>query len=161
MKTKPRKANPATASLPDTVVASNSVGMTKEILVKATAETIFQAISTANGLGKWWSYYTSAPDWENGEVLLKWPSAGHRARIRLSEAKAPTFAEWKVIEHKPFSEWNGTAIRFLIEEGGSGASKVVLRHIGLVPECECYEVCSSGWEYLVGQIKTLVEKGYT
>lgn len=135
-------------------------GLTKQVLVKAPAKRIFQALSTASGLGKWWSYYTSGPDWENGEVLLKWARAGHQARIRLSETKAPTFVEWSVIEHRPFKEWDGTAIRFSLEEV-TGGTKMVLQHIGLGPECECYEVCSNGWEYLVGQIKKLVEQGYT
>lgn len=140
---------------------SETASLTKQVSLKAPAERIFQALSTASGLGKWWSYYTSGPDWENGEVLLKWPQAGHQARIRLSEAKAPTFVEWSVIEHRPFKEWNGTAIRFSTEDQGSGMTMLTLEHVGLVSECECYQVCFDGWDYLVGQIKKLVERGYT
>ncbi len=136
-------------------------GLTKEIQIKAPARRIFQALSTAEGLGKWWSYYTIGPNWDDGEVLLKWPRSGHQVRIRLAEAKAPTFVEWSVIEHRPMKEWNGTAIQFSLEEGGSGETKVVLRHLGLVPECDCYDTCFDAWGYLMGQIKKLVEQGYT
>ena len=159
MTTERREGDPA-ALQSSTAAEVGNVGLTKEVSVKAPAEKIFQALSTANGLGKWWSYYTLGPDWETGEVLLKWPKSGHQARVRLSEAKAPTVVEWRVIEHQPMTEWNGTIIRFLLEEGGSGETSLVLRHIGLVPECECYEACSDGWGYLVGQIKKLVEQGH-
>lgn len=156
-----RMERDSTALQPNTTPEVGNVGLTKEVSVKAPAERIFQALSTANGLGKWWSYYTFGPDWETGEVLLKWPRSGHQARVRLSQAKAPTFVEWRVIEHQPMTDWNGTTIRFSLEERGSGETSLVLRHIGLVPECECYEACSDGWGYLVGQIKKLVEEGYT
>ncbi len=135
--------------------------LTKEIRIVAPARRIFQALSTAEGLGKWWSYYTTGPGWEDGEVLLKWPRSGHQARVRLSEVKVPTLVEWSVVEHQPFKEWNGTALRFSLEDLGSGETKVVLQHLGLGPECECYEACYSAWGYLVGQIKKLVEQGYT
>lgn len=109
----------------------------------------------------WWSYYLTGPDRETGEVVLKWPQSGHVARLRLAEAKEPRFVEWRVIEHRPLKELEGTAIRFSLEEEGSAGTKVVFHQIGLGPECECYEMCSGAWEYLVGQIKKLVERGHT
>ena len=161
MRAEGKKEGSASGRFSNSAAGVSKFGLTKEVLVKAPPERIFQALSTAQGLGKWWSYYTSGPDWENGEVTLKWPRSSHQARVRLAETKSPTFVEWNVIEHQPMKEWNGTAIRFSLEERGSGETKVVLHHLGLVPECECYEACSDGWGYLVGQIKKLLEQGYT
>ncbi len=84
------------------------LGLTKEIQINAPARRIFQALSTGEGLGKWWSYYTTGPNWDDGEALLRWPRSGHQVRVRFAEAKAPTFVEWRVIEHRPLKEWNGT-----------------------------------------------------
>lgn len=138
-----------------------AVGLTKEILVKTPIARLFQAVSTANGLGKWWSYNISGPDWENGEVVLKWPRSGHYARVRLARLSAPSFVEWSIIEHDPFNELTGTAIQFTLAAQVSDKVKLVFRQVGLVPECNCYEACSNAWDYLVGQIKKLVEQGYS
>ncbi len=139
----------------------NRVGLTKEVEILAPARRVFQAISTADGLGRWWSYYLTGPSSEDGEILLKWPRSGHHARLRLAEVKEPRFVAWSVIEHRPFNEWDGTTIRFSLDESGPEETRLVLHHAGLAPECDCYRDCSSGWEYLVGQIKKLVEQGFT
>jgi uncharacterized protein YndB with AHSA1/START domain len=139
---------------------SKESGLTKDIQINAPATRVFQALSTAEGLGKWWSYYTTGPSCDNGEVLMKWPASGHHARVRLAEAKAPTFVEWSVIEHRPFNESDGTAIRFSLEEAEPEKTKVILRHIGMTPELGCYQVWSDVWSYLMGQIKKLVEQGF-
>lgn len=142
------------------VGAADTFSLTKEVLVKGPIQRVFQAVSTANGLGKFWSYNTSGPDWDNGEVVLKWPASGHHARVCLSKLNAPVFVEWSVIEHHPFEELKGTAIQFTLEEQRSGEVKLIFRQVGLVPQCDCYDACSNAWGYLVGQIKKLVEQGY-
>jgi uncharacterized protein YndB with AHSA1/START domain len=144
----------------ESTVNDKLADLSKEIQITAPARRVFQSLSTAEGLGKWWSYNTSGPNWDDGEVVLKWPKNGHEARVRLSEMKAPTFVEWSVIEHRPMKEWNGTAIRFSLEEAGSGETKVILQHLGLTAECECYEACSNAWGYLVRQLKKLLEQGF-
>jgi hypothetical protein len=71
---------------------------------------------------------------------------------------------WRVIDsHLGFiqnkTEWNGTEITFDIAKKGD-KTELRLTHVGLVPDHECYEKCSSGWGSLVtGNLRTLIAKG--
>ena len=57
------------------------------------------------------------------------------------------------------SEWTGTDIVFDVAETPEG-TKVTLTHVGLVPEYECYSVCSDGWTtYVGGSLRALITTG--
>ena len=71
---------------------------------------------------------------------------------------------WQVTDcNKPWlkntKEWNGTKISFEISEADS-KTQVHFAHIGLVPEVECFDVCSNAWtEYLQGSLLQLINTG--
>jgi hypothetical protein len=57
------------------------------------------------------------------------------------------------------SEWTGTKISFEITEN-SGKTQIDFTHFGLVPEVECYEDCSVGWNrYIRGSLLHLITEG--
>jgi hypothetical protein len=45
---------------------------------------------------------------------------------------------------KDKTEWNGTRVVWELIPEGEG-TKIVMTHIGLTPEAECYESCRTGW----------------
>ncbi len=51
-------------------------------------------------------------------------------------------------------EWNGTRVVWDINPMGD-ATEIVMTHIGIVPESECYNDCSAGWDM---HIKTSLYK---
>lgn len=143
-----------------TAIQSNAGELTQEVEIKAPVRTVFQAVATPQGLGKWWSYYLTGPDPDTGEVHLKWPQSGHHARLRLSEMREPSLAAWLLIEHYPFEEVANSTLRFLLEPTEADSTKLTLEIPGLTPEKECYSPYSGAWKYLLGQVKNLVEQGY-
>jgi hypothetical protein len=57
------------------------------------------------------------------------------------------------------SEWTGTEIIFEINER-DGQSELRFSHLGLVPEFECFESCSSGWGFFInGSLRRLITTG--
>jgi hypothetical protein len=57
------------------------------------------------------------------------------------------------------SEWTGTEMRFEISEK-DGKTEVRFSHVGLVPEYECFEICSSSWGfYMNGSLRSLITTG--
>jgi hypothetical protein len=57
------------------------------------------------------------------------------------------------------SEWKGTEITFEISKKGN-QSEIRFTHLGLVPEYECFDICSNAWgSYLNGSLRSLIATG--
>jgi hypothetical protein len=57
------------------------------------------------------------------------------------------------------TEWTGTDITFDIAPAESG-TEVVFTHVGLAPDAECFDSCSSAWGfYISGSLRNLIESG--
>jgi uncharacterized protein YndB with AHSA1/START domain len=136
----------------------DEMGIAKVVDIHVTPDAVYQAISTADGLRGWWAKDLTMEDGSEGVLLVRWPS-GHHARVRLAKGKAPSRAEWDVLEHRPMSEWDGTKLVFDIEKMGPSSSRLRFQHVGLTPDCDCHEACNGGWEYLMTSVKDYSEKG--
>ena len=88
-----------------------------------------------------------------------------------------TFVDFKIVEWAPEKkavwlvtdcnlhwlidkkEWKGTQVVWDISTIGN-ATEILMTHIGLVPEIECFENCKKGWNFFVGEslFKLLTEK---
>jgi hypothetical protein len=57
------------------------------------------------------------------------------------------------------TEWKDTRISFEISKRGD-RTEVHFTRIGLVPQYECYDVCSNGWNtYINGSLHSLITTG--
>jgi hypothetical protein len=57
------------------------------------------------------------------------------------------------------SEWKATKIIFKISKKGE-KSEIRFTHLGLVPEYECFNVCSNAWgSYMNGSLRSLITTG--
>ena len=57
------------------------------------------------------------------------------------------------------TEWTGTDIRFDIIQK-DGETEVRFTHIGLVPDVQCFDGCSSAWTfYINGSLRRLITTG--
>lgn len=134
---------------------------TTSVRVDACALRAYEAILDVRG---WWSLEVDGEtDRVGGEFDYHYQDV-HRCRMRVTELVLGQRVAWLVLEnHFDFtqdqSEWTGTRVLFEISERDGGA-EVHFRHEGLVPQHECYDVCSNAWHgYLHGSLKHLVETG--
>lgn len=93
----------------------------------------------------------------------------HRSKIRVIEAVPGERVVWHVLENyfKPGlfgeaaskQEWAGTRVIFDITAQG-GKTQLRFVHEGLVPECDCYDVCSNAWGHYIGtSLYGLIDNG--
>ena len=71
---------------------------------------------------------------------------------------------WHVVDNyfnftKDKSEWKGTTVSFEISETGN-KTQLCFTHQGLVPEYECFDICSNAWSHYIQQsLRSLITTG--
>ena len=126
--------------------------LTVEITVDATPEAAFAAINNPRG---WWSADIVGDSTAVGDEFTYVYGDIHRSTQRITELVPGRKVVWHVVEGylsftKDTAEWTGTDIVFDITPHGD-KTEVRLTHVGLTPEIECFEACSKGWGYYVGE----------
>ena len=125
---------------------------TTTIVVDKTPNQVFNAINKPQA---WWSgEIKGCTDKLNDEFTYRYKEL-HFSKQRIVEMIPDKKVVWLVIESninyaEDKREWTDTKISFEISEHDN---KTQLRfiHLGLVPEIECFDSCSSSWSQLIQQ----------
>ena len=131
------------------------------ILVDQSPEEVFNAINNVRG---WWSENIEGNTDRLNDVFNYSYKDVHKAKIKVIEMVANKKVVWHVLENyfnftKEDSEWKDTKIIFEISKKGNQA-QLLFTHQGLVPEYECFEICSDGWSnYIRSSLRNLIIKG--
>jgi hypothetical protein len=130
---------------------------TTEFTVEQTPE---QALTAINDVRGWWSGNIEGATGELGAEFTYRYEDIHYSKQRITESSDSRIV-WHVLDaYLDFTddprEWVGSDIVF---EVAREADETVVRfsHIGLTPEVECYEKCSSAWGYYINaSLKQLI-----
>ena len=138
---------------------------TATIQADQTSAAAFNAINNVRG---WWSEeIEGSTDKLNDEFNYHFEDI-HRCKIKITTLIPGKKVEWLVMDnyfrpgifneaspalHTDTSEWTGTKIIFEIEEKDN-KTQIHFTHLGLIPEFECFDACSSGWSHYIKQSLT-------
>jgi hypothetical protein len=129
--------------------------------VDQTPEEVFHAINNVRG---WWSEaIEGGTDNADDEFTYRYQDA-HRCLIKVVELVPGERVTWRVLDNyfdftQDKGEWKDTEIHFEIARQG-GKTEIRFIHVGLVPEYECFDVCSNSWGfYLYTSLRTLIRTG--
>lgn len=137
---------------------------TATLLVAHTPAEAFNAIRNVRA---WWSEEIEG-NTENADDIFDYHFEDiHRCKIKLLQVVPDQKVVWLVMENyfKPGifadssntsseehkfdqTEWVNTTIHFDISKKDN-KTQIRFTHEGLVPEYECYEICSNGWNHYV------------
>lgn len=126
-----------------------------------TPEEAYAAINNVRG---WWSGDIKGGTEKAGDIFNYRYRDMHRCTIKIKTSVPGKKVVWHVLNnHFSFTadktEWKGTDIVFDISRKG-GKTEVRFTHVGLVPEYECYEICSDGWtDCINGSLQALINTG--
>lgn len=141
----------------------NTKSFTTTITVDKSPEEVFAAI---NNVRAWWSgEFEGTADKLGDEFTYQYKDL-HKSTQKVTEFIPGKKVVWHVLDAnisftKNHEEWKGTNIVFEISEK-DGQTVLTFTHVGLNPEFECYEACSSGWSSLINEnLKKLIETGNT
>lgn len=127
------------------------------LTLAGTPSEVFHAINDVRG---WWSEDLEGEAHTVGAEFVfhghdDANTVEHMSHIRVMELVPGERVVWRVLDNKMSfvadqSEWKDTEIRFELSGRGE-ETELRFSHIGLVPSYECYEACSGGWSYFIGQ----------
>lgn len=129
--------------------------------VDQSAEKAFNAVNNVRG---WWSQAIEGDTDKLGAVFYYHYRDVHRCTFKITEFIPGKKVVWHVLQNyfdfvKDKAEWTGTDVVFEISRKG-GKTEVHFKHVGLVPEYECYKICSDAWgSYITGSLHDLITKG--
>lgn len=134
---------------------------TASISVDKTPEEAFNAINNVRG---WWSEeIEGSTDKLDAEWTYHYKDV-HRCKIKVTELIPGKKVVWSILDNyfdftRDKTEWKGTTIQFDITKKDD-KTEIRFTHIGLVPEYECFDVCSDAWgSYIKGSLKGLIAMG--
>jgi hypothetical protein len=140
---------------------SKSKDYTASFTVDQTPEEVFNAINNIRG---WWSEnIEGSTDKLGAEFSYRYQDA-HFCKIKITELVPGKRIAWHVLDNrfnftKDKNEWKDTDIIFEISKRVN-KTEVQFTHRGLVPEYECFDVCSNAWgSYINGSLRSLIATG--
>jgi len=134
---------------------------TTSFTVAQSPEQVFAAISNPRN---WWGQGIEGDTDRPGGQFLYRHVPFHVSTQTITEFVPNKKLVWKISQSNLSfaelkSEWDRTEVIFEIAKAGD-KTKLTVTHAGLVPQLECFENCSDGWNYYLNQsLKKLIETG--
>lgn len=133
---------------------------TRRVTFGASPAKVFAAITTLEGLRGWWTPLVRGDATECGDVRFEFEGlAGQHIIMHVDEAKAASTVQWTCRLHSALAEWKDTKVTWELRPLGGDRCELVLEHVGLTPQLECYDHCEVGWDHFLGSIAAYVERG--
>lgn len=101
-----------------------AVSLVHQVNIKASPETIYEAISTQEGLSSFWTSDTRAEP-KVGSVAT-FGFGGPAQRMRVDELVHGTRVKWTGLND--FPNWDGTTVTWEIARADKGETSVTFRH---------------------------------
>ena len=130
-------------------------------LAEQTPNEVFNSINNVRG---WWSEELEGSSEKLNDEFSYRHGDFHYSKHKLIEVEQDKKVVWlttdsKLTFVKEQDEWNGTKMIFEISKQ-EDKTKLVITHLGLVPQFEWFDACSKGWtHYLQNSLLPLITTG--
>ena len=138
--------------------ASAATDYEATIRVQASADELFDALTTTAGLAAWWNPATGSG--ETGGQLRFIMNSPEPLVIHVDQATRPRTVQWTVIDCPFLPDWVGTRPKFTITPLDGDTSELHFRHQGLTEELECIDMCTRSWNHYMASLRDYLEDGH-
>ena len=138
---------------------SSAKGLSRTLVMEASAAAVFDALTTRAGLRGWWTTRVKGRGREGGELRFEFDGLDEHITMRVEHAARPTSVTWTCVEHTELDEWAGTTISFALAPSGADRCELRFHHAGLTPKLACFDDCKAGWDHFLASLVGYVERG--
>ncbi len=125
--------------------------------IEATPQQIWPALTTAEGVGGWWTLGDAMLTGEFGAPgEFSFQSRDVTSRIEVTVLDPPAHVAWRAIESNAPGGWAGTTITVDLTAEGDGA-RLDFAHRGFAEDNEGYRRVVAGWAHYLQNLKRAIE----
>jgi uncharacterized protein YndB with AHSA1/START domain len=134
---------------------------TTTFLAEAAPQQVFDSVNNVRG---WWSENIKGDTDKAGDIFTYHYQDVHTCTVKITECIPGKRVAWHMEDNyfkftKDRHELKGSDILFEISEK-DGKTQLTFTHKGLIPLCECYQVCHDAWtHYIQDSLKSLILTG--
>jgi uncharacterized protein YndB with AHSA1/START domain len=137
-------------------------GYQQSLNVPAPAEVLYAALTTSAGVRGWWTRDCEVANHVGGLIDLRFGPNRKQMRIEALEPGREvrwlcTAAHIDALNRK--DEWVGTRLAFRLTPVDAQCTRLDFEHAGLMPELECYGLCTRGWRYFLESLRGFAVTG--
>jgi uncharacterized protein YndB with AHSA1/START domain len=143
----------------DTMNGAAPGDYTRDLQFRASRTSIFEALTTLDGLAGWWTPLLSGNPNTGGEVEFAFAGLAEKIVMRVDDATSPARVTWTCLLHTGHPEWQGTKIIFELTQVDDEHGVLAFRHVGLNPRLHCYDTCERGWERFLASLVSYAQHG--
>jgi uncharacterized protein YndB with AHSA1/START domain len=123
--------------------------------IAATADVVYKALTTNEGLARWWTNDTSGAG--NAGSIIKFRFGGGGPDFEVIELQTDSIVRWRHSGEMP-EAWMGTEISFHLTSG-DGQTYVLFSHSNWKEASDFMAHCSTKWGVFLLSLKDALEKG--
>ena len=128
------------------------------ITIAAAADTVYEAITTAEGIRAWWTVDVAMANREGGVAVFGFENHSVEFQMRIDQLTPPETVRWTCVEGSS-PDWIGTTQEFVIEPQPDGEMLVKFRHGGWKSGGDHCYYCNTTWGHLLVCLKDYCERG--
>jgi uncharacterized protein YndB with AHSA1/START domain len=127
------------------MTADMTAGLRTTIEIDAVPADVFCALTTLGGLAAWWTPTVTGSAEPGGQIHFHF--GDETVTMQVARTRSVDLVEWTCVAHTKFPEWKDTSVVFRLSQLRDGATTLRFEHAGLLPACDCYQMCSNGWDH--------------
>ena len=130
----------------------------------AVSQTAHETFTAINSVSKWWTEKLEGSSQKLNDIFTVDFGDNNFVTHQLIEVIPDKKVVWLVTDcylswFNDKTEWKNTKMDFEISTTGN-QTQINFTHIGLVPQVECFEICSKGWnQYVKDSLYKLITEG--
>ncbi len=133
-------------------------GYAKQLPIAGPSRRVFDALTSLDGLVGWWASAATGSGSSGKTFELSFAGLDETITMHVDTARAPSVVQWTCLTHTGLPDWEGTTIIFELDEKPDDSTQLAFRHVGLLPNLDCYDQCRAGWDHFLPSLRSYVEQ---